>query len=108
MLNPTNRTITIAKNTTISTLASATIFAIQSSTPQQHIQEEPTIAEMRAAIYLQAKSINLDDTAFRGKELDDLIRLLYRNLDIVATSLKDVPGIPISCYMKLTPDMLRL
>ena len=75
---------------------SATICAIQSSTPQQHIQEGTTIAEMRAA--LQAKSINLDDTAFRGKKLDDLIRLLYPNLDIVATSLKDLPGTDIMLH----------
>ena len=57
------------------------------SKPQQ---DEPTVAEMRAAV--ESKQINLNDTALRGKDFDGLMKLLYRNFDIMATSLQDLPG----------------
>jgi hypothetical protein len=45
---------------------------------------------MRAA--LDAKGVSLKDTALEGTDLEDLIRLLYRSMDIMATTLTELPG----------------
>jgi hypothetical protein len=48
------------------------------------------MAEMRKA--LEQKEISLTDTVVKGKDLDDLITLLYNNIDLMATSIHDLPG----------------
>ena len=45
---------------------------------------------MRTA--LESKGISFDKTALTGADLDALIKLLYDNQDIMATSLDDLPG----------------
>jgi hypothetical protein len=40
----------------------------------------------------EAKGVSLTDTVLEGRDLDTLIRLLYRNLDIMAASLAELPG----------------
>jgi hypothetical protein len=40
---------------------------------------------------LEAKGISLADTALQRIELDDLIRLLYKKMDIMAMSIAELP-----------------
>ena len=57
---------------------------------------------MRAAI--EAKQISLADTSVTGRDLDNLIALIYNNLDLVATSLNDLPGTDILLHRIETGD----
>jgi len=57
---------------------------------------------MRAA--LDAKQISLTDTSVTGRDLDNLIALLYNNLDLVATSLNDLPGTDVMLHRIDTGD----
>jgi hypothetical protein len=62
----------------------------------------PSIETMRKD--LEAKGISLADTALRGEELDQLIRLLYENMDIMATSIAELPGTDIMRHRIETGD----
>jgi hypothetical protein len=62
----------------------------------------PTIETMRKD--LEAKGISLADTALQGVELDHLIRLLYENMDIMATSIAELPGTDIMRHRIETGD----
>jgi hypothetical protein len=44
---------------------------------------------------LEGKGVSLADTLLEGSDLDALIRLLYRNLDIMASSIAELPGTSI-------------
>jgi hypothetical protein len=94
--NPTNKTIWLRKGTTIGELMAATV--IESQPQQQNSQKQnlPSIAEMRKI--LEQKGISLEDTVVKGKDLDDLITLLYRNIDLMATSIHDLPGSDVFLY----------
>jgi hypothetical protein len=62
----------------------------------------PTVDIMRKD--LEAKGISLADTALRGEELDQLIRSLYENMDIMATSIAELPGTDIMRHRIETGD----
>jgi hypothetical protein len=41
---------------------------------------------------VEEKGVSLADTALKGADLDELIRLLYRKRDLMATSVEELPG----------------
>jgi hypothetical protein len=53
---------------------------------------------------LEAKGISYKDTALEGADLEGLIRLLYCNMDILATSLAELPGTDIMRHRIDTGD----
>jgi hypothetical protein len=57
---------------------------------------------MRAA--LEAKGISFKDTALEGADLEGLICLLFRNMDVMATSLAGLPGTDIMRHRIDTGD----
>jgi hypothetical protein len=79
VLNPTNKTIRLRKGTAIGELVAATVIETQPQQQNAQKQNLPSIAEMRKA--LEQKEISLADTVVKGKDLDDLITLLYNNID---------------------------
>jgi hypothetical protein len=60
------------------------------------------IAQMREA--LEAKEISFKNTVVTGADLDNLITLLYKNIDLMATSIHDLPGSDVSLYHIDTGD----
>jgi hypothetical protein len=101
VLNPTNKPISLRARTPIGELASVSV-ASTSAMDNYRCEQLPSMTDMRAA--LAAKQISLTDTAVTGPDLDNLITLLYRNLDLVATSLNDLPGTDIMFHRIDTSD----
>jgi hypothetical protein len=102
VLNPTNKTIRLRKGTAIGELVAATVIETQPQQQNAQKQNLPSIAEMRKA--LEQKEISLADTVVKGKDLDDLITLLYNNIDLMATSIHDLPGSDVFLYHIDTGD----
>jgi len=99
--NPTDKQIFLRSHMPIGELAPVTIASI-SATSHQRANQLPSVSEMRTA--LEDKQISLTDTAVTGCDLDNLITLLYNNLDLVATSLNDLPGTDIMLHRIDTGD----
>jgi O-acetyl-ADP-ribose deacetylase (regulator of RNase III) len=102
VLNPTKKIIRLRKGIVIGELVAATVIETQppqQKTPKQNL---PSIAEMRKA--LEEKEISFKDTVVKGKDLDDLITLLYNNIDLMATSIHDLPGTDLFLYHIDTGD----
>ena len=95
VLNPTAKSISLRARTPVGELTPVTVASV-SATSRRPNRQLPPISEMRAA--LEAKQLSLTDTAVSGQDLDNLIVLLYKNLDLVATSLKDLPGTDIMLH----------
>jgi hypothetical protein len=47
---------------------------------------------------LEAKEISLKNTVVTGTDLDNLIQLLYKNIDLMATSIHVLPGSDVLLY----------
>jgi Reverse transcriptase (RNA-dependent DNA polymerase)/RNase H-like domain found in reverse transcriptase len=90
VMNPTSRTISLAKGTTIGTIAPVTPELQSPISKQTSGKAGLSIEQQRNA--LEEKEISLTDTALVGKDLDSLIELLYRNIDIMATTVAELPG----------------
>jgi hypothetical protein len=86
-LNSTNKILRLRKGPAIGELVAATVIETQPQQQKAPKQNLPSIAEMRKA--LEQKEISLTDTVVKGKDLDDLISLLYNNIDLMATSIHD-------------------
>src|SRR5664279_2258216 len=92
VLNPTDKPIKLRAGTPIGLLQAVTVAS--GSTAITHSSApRPSVAHMRAA--LEARSVSFTDTAVTGPDLDNLITLLYNNIDLMATSLNDLPGTDI-------------
>jgi hypothetical protein len=102
VLNPTSKTIRLRKGTSIGELVAATVIEPQSQQQNAQKQNLPPIAEMRKA--LEQKGISLADTVVTGKDLDDLITLLYNNIDLMATIIHDLLGSDVFLYHIDTSD----
>ncbi|HSN24512.1 MAG TPA: reverse transcriptase family protein, partial [Methylomicrobium sp.] len=89
VLNPTQDTITLRKGTCIGTLSPVASIAAAQSTSVEATQTPP-VSEMRST--LENMGISFDTTSVTGNDLDTLIKLLYDNRDVMATSIKDLPG----------------
>ena len=99
VMNPTEKVIRLKVGTTIGEISPVTINAVnidESSANIAATEQLPSVAEMRKV--LEQKTVNLQGTAFQGKDLDDLITMLYKNRDIMATSLKDLPGCDVLLF----------
>jgi hypothetical protein len=57
---------------------------------------------------LEEKQVSFKDTAFTGKHLDDLIRLLYRYRDRIATKLTDLEASDTLLFRIDTGDALPI
>jgi hypothetical protein len=101
LVNPANGLVTCrAMNTTDKPIkfrpgvpvgALATVTIPRQGVPQQTRSEQlPTVAEMQNV--LQDLNISFKDTALTGRDFDNLVTLLYRNRDLIATSLNELPG----------------
>jgi predicted aspartyl protease len=90
VMNPTSKTMTLAKGTAIGTIAPVTP-EVQSSI-MKPTSDKPTLSIEQQRNTLEEKEISLKDTALVGKDLDNLIELLYKNIDIMATRFAELPG----------------
>jgi hypothetical protein len=102
VLNPTKKIIRLRKGTVVGELVAATVIETQPQQQKTPKQKLPSIAEMRKA--LEEKEISFTDTVVKGKDLDDLITLLYNNIDLMATSIHDLPGSDVFLYHIDTGD----
>jgi hypothetical protein len=90
VMNPTSKTITLAKGTAIGTIAHVTPETQNSTIKRTSDKPKLYIEQQRKA--LGEKEISLKYAALVGKDLDNLIELLYRNIDIMATTVAELPG----------------
>ena len=97
VLNPTAGTIRLPRRTPVAmaTLAEA-VQKVEEKPPPLEREPLPSIEEMKKI--LTELGISFEGTAATGKDLDNLILLLYRNRDIMATSLKDLPGCKLAYH----------
>jgi hypothetical protein len=86
--NPTDKVIALVADTPIAMVSPVTVH--EQTDEKTPIDEDNTwsIAEMRA--FSESKQVSFKDTAFTGKHLDNLIRLLYRYRDRLAVKLSDL------------------
>jgi hypothetical protein len=102
VLNPTDKAIRLKKGTIVGELTAATVIEPQRPPAAQQLQQLPSIAQMRAA--LEAKEISFKNTVVTGTDLDNLITLLYKNIDLMATSIHNLPGSDVLLYHIDTGD----
>lgn len=105
VLNPTDTTIRLKAGTPIGSVTSVTVEQQDMSHQSTHRSEDinlPTVTEM--INILESTGISFTDTAVKDKELDELITLLYRNRDLIATSLMDLPGTDVLLHRIDTGD----
>jgi hypothetical protein len=91
VLNPTENAVKLRAGTPVGILAAVSIDQICPEEPPPPLKgDRPSVAQMLKA--LEQKGISLADCALAGQERDELIEFLYRNMDIMATSLAELPG----------------
>lgn len=88
-MNTTDKPIKLNPYAPVGVLTEVTIPE-QIKSKQTDIEQLPTIAEMRQT--LEKLDISVKDTAVTGQDFENLIKLLYRNKDLIATDLNDLPG----------------
>ena len=102
MLNPTDRPITLKPRTPVGALVPVTIEnAVTMKAPPQ---ENPTLSVNEKRLALEKMGITFEGTALVGEDLNKLICTLYRNRDVMATSIKDLPGCDILMHRIETGD----
>ena len=94
-LNPTERVITLKTGTPVGTIAAVKADKNVRKTESSEVKE-PTLQEQLRQ--LTEKGITLHDTALVGEDKDKLIRMLYRNRDIMATTVAELPGTDIMMH----------
>jgi hypothetical protein len=85
-LNITNKPLKFRAGTPLGVLARVKICKAFKPEPPPIQENLPPIQQMKAA--LEQKGINLTDTVSKGTDQDQLVTLLYKNIDLYATSLK--------------------
>jgi len=98
VLNVTDRPIRLRARTTVGVIAAVSVEPRQTQPTSINHQPLPSVAEMTSA--LEAKGISFAHTSVTGKDRDELISVLFRNVDLFATSLQDL----VECdhmYMKI-------
>jgi len=98
VLNVTDRPIRLRARTTVRMIAAVSVEPRQTQSTSINHQPLPSIAELTRA--LEAKGISFAHTTVIGKDRDELISLLFRNIDLFATSLQDLVGCD-HMYMKI-------
>ena len=90
VLNPLQTSIKLRAHSPVGYLSAIQDTYVANSTPPAINGELPSVDFMKQR--LTEKGVSLQDTALTGKDLESLIKLLYINMDIMATSLSDLPG----------------
>ena len=92
VMNPSNKEIRLMPDTVIASAESAIVLTgeVKSVEPPEEKGQMPTLEQMKTT--LEQKGVNFQGTAVQGREREELIRLLFRNRDLLATSLKDLKG----------------
>ena len=92
VMNPSNKQIHLNSNTVIASAETAIVLTgeVQDVEPPDETGPVPTIERMK--VILEEKGVDLQGTAVQGQDHDDLIRCLFRNRDLLATSMKDLKG----------------
>lgn len=106
VFNQTDRTIELAADTPIAMVSPVTVHEHTEAQAPNDDDSTLSIAEMRAV--LEANKVSFKDTAFTGKHLDDLIRLLYRYRDRLATKLSDLEASDTLLFRIDTGDALLI
>lgn len=99
VMNPTEKIIRLRSGTTIGEMSPVTVNSVktdETSLKTTDLKPLPSVAEMRRV--LEEKNISLDNTVFEGADLENLITMLYKNTDIMANSLKELPGCDVLLY----------
>jgi hypothetical protein len=92
-MNTTDRPVRLQPRVAVGTLAAVSILTQHVTPVTQSVETLPTVDVMREA--LQKLGVSFVDTAVSGQDLDKLITLLFRNRDLIATDLKNLPGTDI-------------
>ena len=104
VLNPTDRVIKLRARTPVGYLSPVMAVQWQVAIPPPPLTEFPSIPEMRKQ--LGEKGVNFETTALKGADLDELTRLFYRNIDIMATKLAELPWTDLLYHTIDTGDAL--
>ena len=102
VLNPTDSPIVIKADAPVGYLSSITDVQRTISLSPPDDKPLPSVSEMRKA--LEEKGVTFQGTAVAGPDLNRLIKLLYRNLDVMATCLAELPGTDVMHYRIDTGD----
>ena len=102
VLNPTDKPMILKPKTTVGVLSPVTIHKGSINRQVRAQVAEVSVEEMRKAV--MDKKIPLEDTVLTGNDLDNLIRLLYENLDLFASELADMPGSDVMLHRIDTGD----
>jgi len=88
-MNSTEKAIKLRSKTPIGILAPVTVhsFTIKERAFERQLK---SVCEKRQEV--EAKGLSLNDSASIGEDLNNLIELLHTNIDLLATSLMDLPG----------------
>lgn len=88
-MNTTEKPIKLKAGVAVGALTAVTVPQ-QDMSQRTHNEQLPTVSEMQET--LQKLDISLKDTALLGQDFDNLVALLYRNRDLIATSVAELPG----------------
>jgi hypothetical protein len=102
-LNVTEKPLKFRAGTPMGVLSSVRVCKPFKPEPPPDQGKLPPIAEMKTA--LEQKGITFEGTIMTGSDLDKLIILLYRNIDLYATCMKDLVGSDLIEYnMEIDPN----
>jgi hypothetical protein len=93
-MNTTDRPVRLQPRAAVGTLSAVSILTQHVTPVTQSVETLSTVDVMREA--LEKLGVSFVDTAVSGQDLDKLITLLFRNRDLIATDLKNLPGTDIS------------
>ena len=96
VLNLTDRPITLKRRAPVGILAPVTTSSKKDIIRTTKKVSTVSMADMKKA--LDDKKISYAETALQGEDLNKLIKLLYDNIDLFATSLADIPGIDVMLH----------
>jgi transposase InsO family protein len=88
VFNPTNRTIELPAKAVVAMATPVEIVKQDENQQSVASNADISVSEMRRV--LEELQVSFKDCAFEGKDLDALIRLLYRHKDRLATKLADL------------------
>ena len=90
VMNPTEKILRLKPKTPVGILTPVKIEAECKQKVSVIRKKDVPMSEKLEA--LNAKALTLEGTVLQGGDLDDLVNLLYDNLDLFATSLSELPG----------------
>ena len=101
VINPTDKHIQFRKGTPITMLQQAQVIENKQEQKKLTTQADLTVEQMKEA--LEGKKISFKNTAVTGQDFENLIRMLYANIDLFAATIEDLPGCNFPPYRIETP-----